>query len=41
MKQRSDLHKKMRGRNRAMLGILLGFVVLVALVSYIKMAGGA
>lgn len=41
MKKRSDMHKKMRGRNIATLLILLGFVVLIALVSYLKMAGGS
>lgn len=40
MKQRSDMHKKMRGRNLAMLVAILGFVVLVAILTYIKMGGG-
>ncbi|MEE8294381.1 MAG: hypothetical protein V3R64_01580 [Sphingomonadales bacterium] len=39
--KRSDMHKKMRGRNLATLLILLGFVVLVAIATYVKLAGGA
>ena len=41
MKQRSDMHTKMRGRNLAVLAVILFFVVLVAVLTYIKMGGGA
>lgn len=39
MRQMSEMHKKMRGRNLAMLVVLLGFVILVAVASYVKMSG--
>lgn len=41
MKQRSDMHKKMRGRNLAMLLVILGFVILIAIITYVKLGGGA
>ncbi len=40
MKQHSDMHRKMRGRNIAMLVTILVFVILIAVVSYIKMGLG-
>jgi len=33
------MHEKMRGRNRAMLIILLSFVVLLAVATYVKVNG--
>ena len=39
MRKMSDMHKKMRGRNIAMLVVLLGFVILIAVATYVKMSG--
>jgi len=33
------MHEKMRGRNRAMLIVLLSFVILLALATYVKVNG--
>jgi len=33
------MHEKMRGRNRAMLIILLSFVVLLAVATFVKLSG--
>jgi len=40
MADRSEMHRKMRGRNFAMLGILLTLVVVIMVVTYIKFGGG-
>jgi hypothetical protein len=37
---RSEVHRKQRSKNLAMLIVLLGFVVLVYLVSLVRMGGG-
>lgn len=37
---KSDMHKKMRGRNLVMLFGLLAFAILMAVVTYVKMSGG-
>ena len=39
MRKLSKMHEKMRGRNRAMLIILLSFVILMAVATYVKMSG--
>jgi len=33
------MHEKMRGRNRAMLIILLSFVILLAVATFVKLSG--
>lgn len=40
-KHPSDMHKKMRGRNIALVSIIFAFVILIAVVTYIKLGGGA
>ncbi len=40
MKQRSDMHTKMRGRNLTLLAVILGFAVLIAVVTFVKLGGG-
>jgi hypothetical protein len=37
---RSELHRKQRGKNLALLAALLAFVVVVYLVSIVRMGGG-
>ncbi len=39
MHKLSKMHEKMRGRNRAMLIVLLSFVILMAVATYVKMSG--
>lgn len=39
MKPRSDMHRKMRSRNIAMLLVLLAFAILIAVFTYVKMSG--
>ena len=41
MAAKSDMHKKMRNRNLAMLFGLLAFAVLMAIVTYVKMSGAS
>jgi len=41
MKQRSDMHTKMRGRNLAVVTVIFAFVVLIAVLTFVKMGGGA
>ena len=41
MSDRSDMHKKMRGRNFALLAVLLAMAALFAVVTFVKMSGGA
>jgi hypothetical protein len=41
MTKQSDMHTKMKGRNRAVLGAILGFVVLIIIVTLVKFGGGA
>ncbi len=36
----SELHRKQRSRNLALLAVLVGFVVLVYLISLVRMGGG-
>ena len=35
----ADLQKKMRGRNLALLFILLGWAILMAVITFVKMSG--
>ena len=39
MAVKSDMHKKMRSRNIAMLVGLLAFAILMAVVTYVKLGG--
>jgi hypothetical protein len=39
MSDRSEMHRKMRGRNIALLLILLSLVILIAVATYVKMKG--
>ena len=40
MPERSEMHRKMRGRNFVMLAVLLTLVILIAVVTYVKLGGG-
>jgi len=40
MADRSEMHRKMRGRNFAMLGILATLVIVILVSTYIKLGGG-
>ena len=41
MTKHSDMHTKMKGRNWAVLGAILGFVLLIILVTWVKFGGAA
>ena len=37
MNEPSEMHKKMKSRNYVLAGVLIGFVVLMAVVTYVKL----
>lgn len=40
MQHRSEMHKKMRSRNLALLAVLLGLALIFFVLTYVKMSGG-
>lgn len=40
MRHHSEMHKKMRSRNYALLAILLGLALMFGVLTFVKMAGG-
>lgn len=41
MKHYSEMHRRMRSRNLALLAVLLGLAAMFAVLTYVKMKGGA
>ncbi len=39
MRHPSDQHRKMKNRNFALLGVLVAFVLIFAVVTFVKMGG--
>ena len=39
MRHHSDMHRKMRGRNLALLAVLLGLALIFFVLTYVKMGG--
>lgn len=40
MPDRSEMHRKLRGRNFALLAVLVSLVILITVVTYVKLGGG-
>ncbi len=41
MQHRSEMHRRMRSRNLALLAVLLGLALMFGVLTYVKMSGGA
>lgn len=41
MRHRSEMHRRMRSRNLALLAVLLGLALMFGLLTFVKMKGGA
>lgn len=41
MRYRSEMHRKMRTRNYALLAVLLGLALMFGVLTFVKMSGGA